>query len=373
MIKSYLDEYEGTELLQWLQQPEQQLLTALPLEGEVSANYASILARFLQQQKDISPKPLLEKLALSSSILADETAKIPVKQYADFVTQTILATNNPAIGIEYGARLNISTHGLLGYAVMSCPDLKKAIELARKFIKIRNQLIHISYEVEDNNELKIGFDLVKSNRALYQFEIDASLSSLYLILKDLFGSTQGIIGIHFSYPKPKDISVYKATFDVPILFDQALSCIHFNPSDFKQVSRITDATVSLVAEQQCEKLLEQLSIKDQGLGNQVRQMLLQSPSSFLSQEQVAEILNIAPRTLARRLAKEGVTFKQIVEDMRQKLALKCIENTQWSIEEIAHILKYSDAANFSRAFKRWTGASPGHYRKNLVVVTADLN
>ena len=286
----------------------------------------------------------------------------------------ILVTKNPAIGIEYGSRLNISTHGLLGYAVMSCPNLKKSIGLAKKYIKIRNQLINISHEVSnDNTELKICFDLIKNNPGLYQFEIDASLSSLYIILQDLLGSTDGIIGVHFSYPQPKDISLYKTIFDVPISFNQSVSCIHFNPSAFKQVSRITNATVSLVAEQQCEKLLKQLSIKNQGLGNEIRQILLQSPSSILTQEDVAKKLNITSRTLARRLSKENITFKKIIEDMRQQLALKCIENTQWSIEDIAHILKYSDAANFSRAFKRWTGIAPGHYRKKLTRTNSEIN
>jgi AraC-like DNA-binding protein len=263
---------------------------------------------------------------------------------------------------------------------MSCPSFKKATELARKYVQIRNQLILISYEgsatdaslnsessesTASTENTKICFDVSKIDPNLYRFEIDASLSSLYIVLQELFGGTEGILEIHFSYPAPQDLSLYQQIFDVPLVFNQSKSGICINTAVLQGTGRLTDATVSLVAEQQCEKLLSQLTRKDQSLANQIRQLLLQSPKSLPTQEAISQQLNMTSRTLARKLAKEGVTYKEITEDLRKRIALKCIENTQWSVEDIATILKYSDAANFSRAFKRWTGLYPGQYRKTI--------
>ncbi len=69
-----------------------------------------------------------------------------------------------------------------------------------------------------------------------------------------------------------------------------------------------------------------------------------------------------PRTLQRKLNDAGTTFNAVVEDTRRELAQRYLKQPDLAISEIAYLLGFSETGNFSRAFKRWAGASPSDYR-----------
>lgn len=83
---------------------------------------------------------------------------------------------------------------------------------------------------------------------------------------------------------------------------------------------------------------------------------------FPTRSQLARRLNMSDQTLNRRLAAEGVSYKSLAQDIRQKKACDLLRSTDLSIEEIASKVGYSNVANFYRAFKSWTGKTPLGYR-----------
>jgi AraC-like DNA-binding protein len=71
---------------------------------------------------------------------------------------------------------------------------------------------------------------------------------------------------------------------------------------------------------------------------------------------------MSPRTLGRRLAEEGTTFSELLDDLRRQLALRYVGTETHGLSEVAFLLGFSDVAAFYRAFKRWTGRTPLQYR-----------
>ena len=99
------------------------------------------------------------------------------------------------------------------------------------------------------------------------------------------------------------------------------------------------------------------------LSLQVRHKIIeQLASGKVSQESVAEALVTSLRNLQRNLKKEGVSYKELLEDVRRELAAHYMEQSEMSINEITFLLGFSEPANFSRAFKRWTGVCPSEFR-----------
>ena len=97
--------------------------------------------------------------------------------------------------------------------------------------------------------------------------------------------------------------------------------------------------------------------------NHVRAHLVESmPSGRVKEMDTAQRLNMSVRTLQRKLKQEDTTFKKVLDETRRELSLSYIKDKHTPIKEITYLLGYSDPANFSRAFKRWTGMSPsaGH-------------
>jgi len=106
---------------------------------------------------------------------------------------------------------------------------------------------------------------------------------------------------------------------------------------------------------------------DSDFGNSLRRVLKNyMPFTPLSLDITAEIIGIPPRTLQRYLKKSGLTYQEIIEQLRYEKALPLLQDTQQNILEIALELGYSDAAHFTRAFRRWAGMSPREYRRQNV-------
>jgi len=79
---------------------------------------------------------------------------------------------------------------------------------------------------------------------------------------------------------------------------------------------------------------------------------------------LAQQLHMSSRTLRLQLSQCGTSFRKILEDVRQTLAVRYLGHSDRTIDEIAYLLDYTDRANFTRAFKRWMGCSPSDYRKS---------
>ena len=88
-----------------------------------------------------------------------------------------------------------------------------------------------------------------------------------------------------------------------------------------------------------------------------------TPGRLPALNEVADMLHMHERTLRRKLESEGTSFNGIVDDVRASLALEYLRTTKMTTDDIAALIGFSDAANFRRAFKRWTGKAPSDFRR----------
>jgi AraC-like DNA-binding protein len=100
-----------------------------------------------------------------------------------------------------------------------------------------------------------------------------------------------------------------------------------------------------------------------GVAGKVRAQLLQDVGRQPSLAAVADRLKISERTLRRRLAQRGVSFRFHVEELRAQLAVRYLRETSMNHEDIADAIGFRDPANFRHAFRRWTGRSPSAFRR----------
>ncbi len=90
-----------------------------------------------------------------------------------------------------------------------------------------------------------------------------------------------------------------------------------------------------------------------------------SPKNTINLELISEIMDVAPRTLQRRLSGEDKTLSGIVDQWRMKTSIHLLENTNLMVKEISERVGYSDDSNFERAFRRWTQTTPKRFRQSL--------
>jgi AraC-like DNA-binding protein len=104
-------------------------------------------------------------------------------------------------------------------------------------------------------------------------------------------------------------------------------------------------------------------LNDNDIANKVRKTVAETLiHGEPGKQEIADELNMSPRTLQRRLEEAGTSVKEIIDETRQQLSMNFLDQPHYSIKEVAYALGFSDPSNFARAFKRWTGETPRQYR-----------
>jgi len=190
-----------------------------------------------------------------------------------------------------------------------------------------------------------------------------------LLLKLTHGVASWLVGhelplrdVSFAFERPDFAEDYPVLFPAPIQFGQAQSSISFDAvhSNFP-VERSEPEMQEFLARAPRDWIFT--SLHEHALPLRVRELLLLSDHLETGLNETAKLLNLTPRTLMRRLDAEATSFQSIKDGLRRDIAIRDLTQSAKSIEAISQDIGFASAANFHRAFKRWTDVTPGTYRK----------
>ena len=329
-----------------------------PNKPAIPIAYPRVLLNIMAE-KGFSRTQVLAGSGLADSVFDKPDHRITPAQFLFILMNSFYLSKDPALGYEMGLRTPVTSHGFLGYGVMSCANLAEAIKLAERFVRLRTVLISFRLSVEGD------FAIVEASTnhpvgILRQFVFESLLLSLARAGSFITGNSLQAGEIHFDFPEPTYYATIKDRLP-PIFFNRAANQLRFPRTFLEQALVMADPVAAQLAVEQCERELA-LFDKHDDLAAQVRAILSQTQGQYLHLEAVAERLFMSSRTLKRRLQQVGLGYQQLLDEARKRDAIKLIQNTHLTIEQIAQHLGYTDAANFTRAFKKWTGDTPSRYR-----------
>lgn len=165
-----------------------------------------------------------------------------------------------------------------------------------------------------------------------------------------------------THAPPSCEGYYQSFFRCLVKYSQQRSAIHFHLADITQTLTAVNTEVAAINEKALEEYIARHHEDD--LQHRVARVITeQIASGHVSDDKVAKALSMSSRTLQRRLSAEGTTFKQVLELVREKLAMEDIDDERLSFSEISYLLGFKEQSSFTRAFKRWTGAPPTQARQ----------
>ena len=271
------------------------------------------------------------------------------------------ATGCPHFGLLLGQHTGLEALGLVGNLVEHSPDVGKALQ---------NLVLHL--HLHDRGAvpiLTIEGDRVLLGYAVYQpgiegtrYIYDLAMAIGLNIMKGLCGRDWTPAEVLFSHSRPADPEPFRRLFRSPLRFDSERTALVFPRGCLSQPLPGADAKLSRLLEARIAQLesLGAWDLVDQ-TRRVLRNLLLGGRGSI---DQVAEIFGIHRRTLNRRMRARGLTFQELVEEVRYDIARQLLGETDLDIVAIAAVLDYSDAAAFTRAFRRWAGTTPAAWRKD---------
>jgi AraC-like DNA-binding protein len=181
------------------------------------------------------------------------------------------------------------------------------------------------------------------------------------------------IRVEFCHAKHKAAPEVQDRFGCPILFGQERIAIVLRREVLDYPVQAADNELLKILKRHCRLILGQPR-RTKALAYEVRELITALlPSGQPMIDDVARELDMSSRTLRRRLADEGLVYKDIVDDVRHKLALSYLQDKRIGLKQVVYLLGYADLAAFNHAFHRWTGTSPSAYRKTSLAGRAHPN
>jgi AraC-like DNA-binding protein len=333
---------------------------SLNLSAElVPVTYAAALLD-LVEELGVPREQLFAEARVRPEVLGNPQGRLSFIDFTQLISSALRLCNEPALGLLLGQRLNVSTHGILGYAVLSSANLGKAIQFALKYYRV----LGLTYELE-MLELDGRVELRASESiplgSLSRFTAEGLLASLYSIARFLVGERLEEVEVGFAHAAPHYAERYERLFGVPVGFAQPYHRLSMPSTYLERPMALANPATVQMCEQQCEALLASLDVHD-GLLTRVRRLLLARPGDFPDLVSAADALHTSGRSLRRHLSNMGTSYQQVLDEVRRSLALQYLTTTHLPLYEIAYLLGFSDPSNFRRAFKKWTGKLPSDFR-----------
>lgn len=328
-----------------------QAIVTLGQIGTIPAIHAVQLADVL----GLPAEELFAGTELTRDTATHHGARMSVAELERVVARARELSGEPALGLLVGLGMRVSGHGDLGFAVMTAPTARAALELAVRFAPTRTDVIALRLHEQGGAAAIVLDELVSlgSARDAVLFALGVGIWQIGNALtgRELSGAAD------FTFEEPGYFERFRAVAPGPIRFGQPQNQLVFDSATLELPFLFADPATSRLASEHCE---EQLRVLRRGA-----HLVVETRALVLDHHlpEVARRLHLSERTLKRRLAAHGTSVSRLRAEQRLERALVLLRSGALSVQQIADLLGYADVANFTRAFRRWTGLTPGAYRR----------
>lgn len=312
-------------------------------------------------RRGITPAPLLAAAGITGE------QRVPLADYAALYNHVNQVLDDEAFGL-FSQPMRVGSFEFLCRGLLSAATLADALDRAIRFLR----LVLPDMQIEVGQDAHSGWLRLSENCPLAQDNADpARVFAFEWLLRLLHGLACWLVGrgltldeVTFPYARPAHAADYALIYTEHSHFDASALLARFNAHFLDLPIRRDEQALTAFLTGGPGRLTT-LYRRDREMVQRVRDTLRDALPASLGLDQVADRLYLSERTLHRRLADEGVSFRVIKDALRRDLALARLAKSQHSVAEIAAYLGYTDPSAFYRSFVTWTGVSPSQYRKKL--------
>lgn len=304
----------------------------------------------------------LRGTGLSPGAVEDRRAKMSVQQELRFYQNILALTGDPCVGLRLGETFPPQSYGLFGYALFSAETFRHALSIAQQFGRLTFSFFSFSFGVAGSDGWFAMHSPPDLEPSLLNFYYDRDMSAAKLDFEAILGCQLPLRCVQFPHDGMGHPTRYEQHFGCAVEFGCEDARLYFDARLLDEPLPQADPESSNHLKQQCQFLIGRLAAKGP-LVDEVRMLILARPGYFPDIDFIAERMGISVSTLRRRLKNEGHSYRELVNDARFFLAREYLLETDLSLDEISRLLGYSDAANFSHAFRRWTDMAPSLWRE----------
>ena len=336
-----------------------------PLRGPAATPIAFIRAIVLAYRRyGADPANCLHTARIAPELLADPRARVTATQMEIMSAVAMQELDDEALG-WFSRKLPWGSYGMLCRASLTAPDLGIALRRWCRHHRLLTDDILLELSVAGSEAMLA----IETRRELGQMQELCLVTCLRYILGYacwLIDSRIPLLAASFPYPAPAHQSAYPLIFPGPVLFDAACAGIRFDAQYLRLPLHRDEHDLQQMLKRALPLTVLQYR-RDRLLVQRVRQLLKAEANAALTAESIAGRLHVSPRTLHRQLREEGATLLALKDEARREQAMRLLTRSKRPLKQVAQAVGYRNEKSFSRAFKDWTGKSPGAFRESAGV------
>ena len=325
-------------------------------------NNVAVFVRFAID-RGIDPEKILAGSGIHVGELDDPHRIITTAQELRIGRTLARLAPEPLVGFDLGTHHHLISKGKLGMAAMCCETAREALQMVVDNMDLVSSYFQYDIKAEGKHG-RVRMKALVNDDYFHRSLFETEMVSLYTICAMLMDDKDIFKEMHIAYPAPAYGSRYARYFRCPVRFDAPEHLIFFDPAGLDKRLRHANPLTRKMLEEECRKLSNRLNT-DVTVKDKIHHELTFSGRDYPTFAQLSQRINMPERTVRRRLAQEGTSYRKIVCEIRMQRAMELLSQSELSMEQIAEELGYSETAGFYHAFESWTGSAPATYRRDL--------
>jgi AraC-like DNA-binding protein len=334
------------------------------MTATVAATYVRALLDFAVS-RGASRDGLVQRAGVNLHQLEDGEGRIPFATYLALLRAAKTACNDPALALHFGEEVDMSQLTLVGLTSKPTGSLTDDAASLNRYAPLaldvgaadRFQFDRIDGKIWIIDNRCPPFDTPEITESFFARAVSG--------MRRWFSGRQLINEVHVKHAAPPYRAEYDRIFRVPVTFNSDRNAMQVSDELWSLAKTAwTSGYASKVLGAHADSLLAKLE-SSKSMRGRVESLLMPAlQSGDTSIEAVAKKIGVSRQTLFRKLKAEGITFAKLLDELRHRMALHYLNEKKMAVNETAYLVGFSDPAAFSRAFKRWTGSSPGASKRS---------
>lgn len=307
---------------------------------------------------------LLNELGLDPTALEDADNRLPVETFARVWHLLSARLPGRVLALDWTTSWKLTDQGVLGYMMIRLQNVEEAMEACARYSRLVNEDAMARLQ-KGSPTSRFGFALSPLLLAT-EHVAESMMTSTLLFLRGLLGQSFSPVAVRFPHHSTSRTAALKRYFGAPVFHDAGETSVEVPTEVLACPLPTADPVLGAYLRKQADLLVESVAAPKAVSRECARRIAERLGLGDPSQTSIARQMAMSERTLQRRLAAEGVTFNELLDDARRTIAFSYLADRKLAAYEVSFLLGYSEPATFFRAFKRWTGKTPQQYRGSVM-------
>lgn len=329
----------------------------------VSASYAKALFD-LAIEKGADPEALLAQAGLGADAFENAHARIAFPKFKQLMRSAKKLSREPALALYFGAQISFDQLSLVGLITRAAPTMEDALQQLNRFGRLVIEVEGVDekgrFQIA-RREKRLWVDDSRMNPNSFPELTESTLGRFICAFRRFYPDRRYYLSAQVTHAKPSYADLYEELFGIPVEFDCPHNAMEIDKSLLELKLNPKRNYVFGMLRRQADDLLAELKAM-QTIRADVESRLI--PILHTGEATLANLaveMGMSEQALYRALRAEDMRFRDVLDELRQRLATDYLRGGKVTVNEAAYLAGFSDPSAFSRAFKRWTGESPSSF------------